>query len=101
MSNARIIHWWTLFLLAGVLSARAQPLTEWVVEALDPQGQLEYNFATGEAIGTNGVIVRYGTSVLMADRARVNQQTGETVTEGRVRMPIRARRLASALVAPG
>ena len=38
------------------------------------------------ATGTNGICVKYGEAVLMADSATVNQQTGEAVADGHVRI---------------
>ena len=38
------------------------------------------------AYGTNGICVKYGESVLMADSASVNSQTGEVVADGNVRI---------------
>ena len=34
--------------------------------------------------GTNGVYVKYGDTVLTADTASLNQQTGEVVADGHV-----------------
>ena len=74
--------------LAVLIPAQAQqpPVLEVEVEALTPEGQLDYDFTTGVATGTNGVFVKYGEAVLTADRATVNQETGETVADGRVRI---------------
>ena len=78
-----------VFLPLAVLipaQAQSQPVLEIEVEALTPDGQLDYDFTTGVATGTNGVFVKYGEAVLTAERATVNQETGETVADGRVRI---------------
>lgn len=49
-------------------------------------GDIEYDFQTGTFLATNGVMVRYGEAVLVAERAMVNQETGEALAEGRVRV---------------
>lgn len=49
-------------------------------------GDIEYDFQTGTFVATNGVMVRYGEAVLVAERAMVNQETGEALAEGRVRV---------------
>lgn len=63
----------------------------WIVEGQDqaipgaPKGGVEYDLASGTAIGTN-IFIKYGTSTLMADNATVNQQTGQVVADGHVRI---------------
>jgi len=68
------------------LAASAQPESAWEVEALSPEGRFDYDMTTGVATGTNGILVKYGGAVLTADRAMVNQQTGETEADGQVRI---------------
>jgi len=68
------------------LAASAQPESAWEVQALTPEGQFEYDMTTGVATGTNGVLIKYSGVVLTADRVMVNQQTGDTEADGRVRI---------------
>ena len=70
--------------LPATLWAQQQPT--WEIEALNDQGWAEFNFQTGLGIGTNGVLVRYGTAFLTADRVSVNQQSGEVAADGNVRI---------------
>ncbi len=77
-------------LLALVLSASAAflqgaeaPEGAWIIESRDGA---EFNFESGIATATNGVVVRYGDVVLTAKRAVINQFTGEVQAEGDVRI---------------
>jgi LPS-assembly protein len=73
----------TLLCLAIALASLAQqPESGWTLEAPE---EVEYDLKTGTAVMTNG-IVRYGGSTLTARRAMINQQTGEAVAEGDVRI---------------
>jgi lipopolysaccharide assembly outer membrane protein LptD (OstA) len=49
-----------------------------------PTGSVD--MAGDTATGTNGVCVKYGETVLMADNASVNTKTGEAVADGNVRI---------------
>jgi lipopolysaccharide assembly outer membrane protein LptD (OstA) len=70
--------------------ARAQGPPSWEVMALNqiipgtPTGSVD--MAGDTATGTNGVCVKYGETVLMADNASVNTKTGEAVADGNVRI---------------
>ena len=70
--------------------ARAQGPPSWEVMALNqiipgtPTGSVD--MAGDTATGTNGVCVKYGETVLMADSASVNTKTGEAVADGNVRI---------------
>jgi lipopolysaccharide assembly outer membrane protein LptD (OstA) len=64
----------------------AQQEPEWEIDSLDESGGVVYEFATGIATATNGVIVKYGGAVLRADQVAVNQQTGDVVADGQVRI---------------
>lgn len=83
-----------LALLAAVFSstARAQEEQSWEVKALNqiipgaPVGEVEFDFVSNLARGTNGVFIQYGATVLMADSASVNSTTGEAVADGHVRI---------------
>jgi len=68
----------------------AQEQPSWEMWALShiipgtPAGSLDM---VGDTVtGTNGVCVKYGETVLMADTVSVNRQTGETVANGHVRI---------------
>jgi lipopolysaccharide assembly outer membrane protein LptD (OstA) len=74
------------FCLLGLPAALQAQVQEWEIEALNDQGWSEYDPATGIAIGTNGVRVKFGTAVLTADRVMVNEPTGDVVAEGSVRL---------------
>ena len=80
-----------LFATLFPVIVRAQPEQGWVVEGIDqimpggPKGGMEYDFASGTATGTN-IFIQYGAATLMADSATVNQQTGEVVADGHVRI---------------
>jgi hypothetical protein len=68
----------------------AQEPPSWEVMALNqiipgaPIGSVDIVGDT--ATGTNGICVKYGGTVLMADSASVNRQTGEAVADGHVRI---------------
>jgi lipopolysaccharide assembly outer membrane protein LptD (OstA) len=70
--------------LPGALWAQQRP--GWEIEALNEQGWAEFDFQTGLGAGTNGVLVRYENAFLTADQVRVNQQSGEVVADGQVRI---------------
>ena len=83
----------TLFLLAlGLLAfpyglyAQPSPQAEWEIESLGGGAGAEYDFQTGLLTVTNGVLVKYGGAVLTADRAVLNEETGEVVADGAVRI---------------
>jgi lipopolysaccharide assembly outer membrane protein LptD (OstA) len=68
----------------------AQERDSWEVQSLNqvipgtPEGGVTMTSTT--ATGTNGVFVRYGDTVLMADNATVNFQTGAAAADGHVRI---------------
>jgi len=83
----------TLLLALAIFSATAQETNvSWEVQALSKlipgtvQGMVDYDLASGTATGTNGVYIKYGSTTLTADTASVNQQTGEAVADGNVRI---------------
>ncbi|MCU0782732.1 MAG: LPS assembly protein LptD [Verrucomicrobia bacterium] len=78
----------TLALWPAFLSLATSPPPEaaWEVEALTPEGRFEYDMTTGVVTGTNGVLIKYSGVVLTAERATVNQETGDTEADGRVRI---------------
>jgi len=71
-------------LLIAVVGSCAQESAEWQIEALSPDGKVEIDLATGLVTATNRVLVRYGTTVLTADKASVNRDTGDAIAEGAV-----------------
>jgi LPS-assembly protein len=70
----------------GMTQANGQVQPEWEIEALNDQGWVEYDYQTGVATATNGVLVKYGGAVLTAERVAVREETGEVVADGRVRI---------------
>jgi LPS-assembly protein len=64
----------------------AQQQQAWEMEALSDRGWAEFDFQTGLGRGTNGVLVRCGTAFLTADQVSVNQQSGEVIADGQVRI---------------
>jgi lipopolysaccharide assembly outer membrane protein LptD (OstA) len=80
------------FMTAFPYISLAQEQQTWEVQALNqivssvPVGNVTFDMASGTAHGTNGVFVKYGGAVLMADSASVNLQTGEAVADGNVRI---------------
>ena len=75
-----------LCVLALPSALRAQQRPGWEIEALNDQGWAEFDFQTGLGAGTNGVLVRYGGAFLTADQVTVNQQSGEVIADGHVRI---------------
>jgi LPS-assembly protein len=86
MTRARIILTSLLCTLGLTLSIHAQQDPGWEIEALSDQGGVVYDFQTGTATATNGVLVRYKNAVLTADSVTVNQETGDVEADGKVRI---------------
>lgn len=87
MTNLRhILALLTLALWAFGAGGSTTNESEWIVEALSPEGWFDYDPTTGIAHGTNGLIVKYGGAVLTAERVTLNQQTGEAQADGRVQI---------------
>ena len=83
----------TLLLALALIPATAQETNiSWEVQALSKlipgtvQGMVDYDLASGTATGTNGVYIKYGSTTLTADSVSVNQQSGEAVADGNVRI---------------
>ena len=74
------------------LRAAAQESASWEVQSLSQiipgtvEGKVDYDLASGTAVGTNGVYVKYGAATLTADSASVNTKTGEVEADGHVRI---------------
>jgi LPS-assembly protein len=83
MRNPSILT--TLLLFLTAFTGLAQEQT-WVVESLSPTNEFVYNLQTGDASGTNGVLVQFGGAILVADAVTVNQKTGEAQADGHVRI---------------
>ena len=77
-------------LLPCLVRAAEEPT--WEVQALSQiipgtvKGDVEYDRATDTATGTNGIFVRYGTTVLTADNAALNTKSGDVEADGSVRI---------------
>lgn len=72
--------------LGLAVAARAAEQTTWEVKALTPSGSVEYDTRRDVFSATNGISVRYGTAVLVAERATVDRQSGWVVADGAVRV---------------
>jgi LPS-assembly protein len=68
-----------LLLIPALLRAEKEPVG-WDIQGRD----VEYNFKTGEAVGTNGVTITKGNFILTSDKITANQNTGEVRAEGHV-----------------
>jgi LPS-assembly protein len=72
--------------LALSVSAQQKELVPWEISPLSEEGEVIWENDTGIVTGTNGIIAKYGTAVLTADRGTVNTQTGEAVADGNVKV---------------
>ena len=73
-----------LVLLCGEALVWGEESTNrWVIEARDGAN---FSLETGTATATNGVVVKYGGGTLTAEKATVNQETGEVEAEGHVKL---------------
>jgi lipopolysaccharide assembly outer membrane protein LptD (OstA) len=86
MTRSRAIVLLEVLLLFAGLSSSAQQDSGWEIEALTPNGGVVYDFKTGLATATNRVLVKYNGTVLTADSVSANQETGEAVADGNVRI---------------
>jgi len=76
-----------LWALSGWTQAPASP--EKVIEIFANNGEADYFETNGMtmAVATNGVVIKYGEeTVLSADRASINQTTGDMFADGSVRL---------------
>ena len=70
--------------MAIPFTSLAQEQQSWQAWALNQNSSVDFE---GDTItSTNGIGVQYGDSVLTADSASVNKQTGEAVADGNVRI---------------
>lgn len=71
--------------------SRAQVLPGYNIKSLDqvipgaPSGSVGYDFTTGSIIGTN-ILIQHDDATLMADSISLNQQTGQAIANGHVRI---------------
>jgi LPS-assembly protein len=90
MSKLPVIAALAIFAAIFPVSVLAQEKLEWEVWSLNevvpgaPNGSVEMMGVM--ATGNNGICVKYGETVLMADSASVNRETGEAVADGHVRI---------------
>jgi len=84
MTQFRLILALALALLADGVSLQAQEKTDDQVEIIS--GDVSFDFNRHEAVATNDVIIRYQGAVLTADRAVLNEQTGDVSASGKVRI---------------
>ena len=72
------------------LTVWAQEQPQWEIWALHqiipsaPDGNIEFDLNGVTAFSTNPICIRYGGTVLTADSASVNRDTGEAVADGHV-----------------
>ncbi len=78
-----VLSW---LLLSGQAGLCAEAISEYPleIENLRPDSEIEHYYAEGKWIGKNGVRVRYGNAVLMAERLEVDEQTHTVKAEGNV-----------------
>jgi lipopolysaccharide assembly outer membrane protein LptD (OstA) len=86
MIKLRAIFTVALCAVAVPLTTRAQQEPQVIIQSLATDSYVEFEEATGLAVATNGVLIKYDNAVLTADRASVNPQTTEVVADGRVRI---------------
>ena len=82
-----LFAWLTAFFPTAAL---AQQMPTWEIKSLNqviPGGpDATITMQGGMFTATNGVFVKYGATVLMADSASLNKETGEIMAEGHVRI---------------
>ena len=74
------------FACPTLVSAQGPMKPALIITPLTESGRVEYSFKDKTAVATNGVMIQYGEAVLTADRVRVDQDSGEVLAEGRVRL---------------
>jgi lipopolysaccharide assembly outer membrane protein LptD (OstA) len=79
-----LLAWSVLLVWQAPLLAQERP--GWEIESLAGEGGVVYDFESGIATATNGVLVKYGPAVLTADSITLNQSTGDVIADGRVRI---------------
>ena len=74
-------------LLAAIAQAGAEDSSEdqtWHLESLSQEGLIDYDYNTGISRASGGVIVTYQDTILTADEATLNNNTGEVTASGNV-----------------
>src|SRR5258708_36504364 len=81
----RVIHL-LLPLLWGFMAALCaqEEDTELLVDGLTPQSVIYRNYRGGLIVGPNGVAVRYGPTVLVANTVSIDENSGEVQAQGGV-----------------
>lgn len=72
-----------LFFTAAVWTGEPETIE---LRSLSPEGEFEYDEATGEATSPSGVEIRYQDARLTARRVRFERASGEVLAEGNVRL---------------
>ncbi|MDB6125507.1 MAG: Organic solvent tolerance protein [Pedosphaera sp.] len=75
-----------LFLWVSLAGAQLMPEEAWEIEALNENSGLEHDLATGRSVATNGVVVKYGSAILTATKATIDERAGDVFAEGSVRI---------------
>jgi len=75
-----------LSLLSFPGALRAAELVPWVITPLPGGNYPVYDLVTGLATATNGVMIVYGDAVLTAQQVVANQNTGDVIADGKVRI---------------
>jgi LPS-assembly protein len=75
-----------LSLLAFPGALRGADLVPWVITPLPGGNYPVYDLITGLATATNGVMIVYGDAVLTAQQVVANQNTGDVIADGKVRI---------------
>jgi LPS-assembly protein len=76
-----------LFLWVSFACAQLAPEpTSLEIRPLHEDSWSETDLTTGVTTATNGVVAKYGNAVLTADKATINQTTGDIFAEGSVRV---------------
>ena len=83
---AALIFFGSIFPLISF--AQVPPSWEaWALNKIISVSKIGEIYMEGDTIvGTNGICVKYGEAVLMADSASVNTKTGEVLADGNVRI---------------
>ncbi len=76
----------SIFGLAANLRGQEKEPNSWEIEALSDESGAEYNLKTKQGFATNGVIIKYSGAMLVAERAAWNEDTGDAIAEGNVRV---------------
>jgi len=74
------------FCLCVAAVPEPQETTQWEMEALRPNGWVEYDLNTGIAVATNGVVIKFGGAVLTAEKITFSDSAGEVTADGTVRI---------------